>query len=155
MKVIIQRVSKASVVANHVQIAEIEQGIVVLLGVAQIDTATQAEYLAKKVVSARIFSDEEDKMNLSVLDKKGEILIVSNFTLIADCKSGNRPSYSRSAKPEQAQVLYQYFIDCIKNSTQSKVAVGKFGADMQLSLTNDGPVTIIMDTQEMIVKKGE
>lgn len=155
MKAVIQRVSSASVVVNGTQISQIGQGIVVLLGVAQVDTTTQAQYLAKKVVNARIFSDEEDKMNLSVLDQKGEILIVSNFTLIANCKSGNRPSYSQSAKAEQAVVLYEYFIDCIKNSTTNKVAVGKFGADMQISLTNNGPVTIVMDTQEMLIKKGE
>ncbi|MEG2295778.1 MAG: D-aminoacyl-tRNA deacylase [Oscillospiraceae bacterium] len=155
MKVVIQRVSEANIRVDNTQICAIKQGMVVLLGIAQTDTTQEAEYLAKKVVNSRIFSDKEDKMNESVLDQKGEILIVSNFTLIADCKSGNRPSYSHSAKPEQARILYEYFISCIKNSSSSKVEVGQFGADMKVSLVNDGPVTIVMDTQEIFTKKGE
>lgn len=153
MKAVIQKVTSASVEIDGSTVGSIEKGIMLLLGVSTEDTKEEAAYLAEKAVNLRIFEDENDKMNLSLLDVDGELLIVSNFTLYADCKKGRRPSYTDAARPEQATELYEYFIDCAKKLAVKKVATGEFGAYMQLHILNDGPVTIIMDTDEIMPKK--
>ena len=124
----------------------------ILLGVTQSDTTEQAIWLAKKCCELRIFSDEQDKMNLSLFDADGEAMIVSNFTLYADCKKGRRPAYVRAARPEQADGLYLRFVEEIRSLGIKNVQTGEFGADMQVSITNDGPVTIFLDTDEIMPK---
>ena len=144
MKVVIQRVSKAEVNCKGKIVGKINKGFLVLLGIKKGDTKEQADYLVKKLLNLRIFEDENGKMNLSIKDVQGELLIVSQFTLYADCSSGNRPSFTEAAKPEQAEELYEYFCsECEKNNI--KVERGIFGADMQVSLINDGPVTIVIE----------
>ena len=144
MKLIIQRVKKASVTVDNEVVGKIENGLLVLCGITHSDTEKQADYLAKKLCNLRIFHDENDKMNLSVKDVNGELLIVSQFTLYADCTSGNRPSFTDAAKPEEANKLYEYFM---KQCTEYGLNVekGVFGAHMEVSLLNDGPVTIILE----------
>lgn len=146
MKVVIQRVSKASVEVENKIVGEIKSGLMLLIGIEEDDTQEDADWLVKKILDLRIFSDDEGKMNLSVKDIKGEILCVSQFTLIADYKKGNRPSFIRAAKPEKAVSLFEYFKIMIKQS-ELNVASGIFGADMKVSLLNDGPVTIVMDSK--------
>ncbi len=146
MKAVLQRVSKAGIVINGVPGGEIGQGMVVLLGVMQGDTRVQADILAEKAAGLRIFTDEQDKMNRSVNDVGGGLLIVSNFTLGADCKKGRRPSFDRSAPPSEAEPLYDYFVERIRELADGPVETGRFGADMEVSLVNDGPVTILLDT---------
>ena len=125
-------------------LAKFGKGFLVLLGVTHGDTKENADYLVKKLCKLRVFSDENDKMNLALKDVNGELLIVSQFTLYADCSGGNRPSFTESAKPDEANALYEYFCEeCAKNNI--KVEKGIFGADMQVSLINDGPVTIIIE----------
>ncbi len=144
MKLVVQRVKNAQVEVEGKLVGKIEQGFLVLLGVTHSDTKDQADYLVKKLCKLRVFTDENDKMNLGLKDINGELLIVSQFTLYADCSSGNRPSFINAAKPEQAEELYEYFCEqCEQNSI--KVEKGIFGADMKVSLLNDGPVTIIME----------
>ena len=144
MKLVVQRVKNAQVEVEAKLVGKIEQGFLVLLGVTHSDTKDQADYLVKKLCKLRVFTDENDKMNLGLKDINGELLIVSQFTLYADCSSGNRPSFINAAKPEQAEELYEYFCEqCEQNSI--KVEKGIFGADMKVSLLNDGPVTIIME----------
>ena len=144
MKLVVQRVKIAQVEVEGKLVGKIEQGFLVLLGVTHSDTKDQADYLVKKLCKLRVFTDENDKMNLGLKDINGELLIVSQFTLYADCSSGNRPSFINAAKPEQAEELYEYFCEqCEQNSI--KVEKGIFGADMKVSLLNDGPVTIIME----------
>ena len=144
MKLVVQRVKNAQVKVDDKIVGEIKQGFLVLLGVTHSDTKKQADYLVKKLCKLRVFKDENDKMNLGLKDINGELLIVSQFTLYADCSSGNRPSFINAAKPEQAEELYEYFCsECEKNGI--KVEKGKFGADMKVSLVNDGPVTIILE----------
>lgn len=155
MKAIIQKVTSSSVEVEGNIIGSINEGIMLLLGVSVNDTKEEADYLADKVVNLRIFVDENDKMNLSLIDIDGEMLIVSNFTLYADCKKGRRPSYIDAARPEQATELYEYFIERVKSLNIKKVATGEFGAYMKLSIANDGPVTIIMDTDEIMPKRGQ
>ena len=145
MKLVVQRVKKANVVVNNEVIGEIGQGYMVLLGVAPEDTKQTADFLVQKLVKLRVFEDENNKMNLSIMDVKGELLIISQFTLYADCTQGNRPSFVNAAKPELANELYEYFIEECKKQNIKKVATGKFGADMQVTLQNDGPVTIILE----------
>lgn len=152
MRAVLQRVSGASVIADGVLTGKIEKGLVILLGVRDGDDEIDAEVLAEKISKLRIFSDENDKLNLSIKDVGGAALIVSNFTLMADYKKGNRPSYTDSAAPELANSLYEYFILQMKNKEISCQS-GVFGADMALSLTNDGPITIVMDS-EVLLKKG-
>ena len=144
MKLIIQRVKKASVTVDNEVVGKIENGLLVLCGITHSDTEKQADYLAKKLCNLRIFHDENDKMNLSVKDVNGELLIVSQFTLYADCTSGNRPSFTDAAKPEEENKLYEYFM---KQCTEYGLNVekGVFGAHMEVSLLNDGPVTIILE----------
>lgn len=146
MKAVIQRVSEASVRVDGELIGEIAQGFLVLLGVMDGDTEHEADVLACKTALLRVFEDENGKMNRSVLDTDGEILVVSQFTLCADVKKGNRPSFTPSAKPDEANRLYAYFMQKLTEQGVRKVAHGSFGADMKVSLLNDGPVTILFDT---------
>ena len=144
MKIVIQRVKEAEVTVEGKSVGKIGKGFLVLLGVTHGDTKENADYLVKKLCKLRVFSDENDKMNLALKDVNGELLIVSQFTLYADCSGGNRPSFTESAKPDEANALYEYFCEeCAKNNI--KVEKGIFGADMQVSLINDGPVTIIIE----------
>ena len=146
MKIVVQRVSQASVKVSGEIVGEISQGLLLLIGIEENDEKEDAEWLAKKILDLRIFSDEEGKMNCSVKDINGEILCVSQFTLIADYKKGNRPSFIKAAKPEKAVPLFEYFKGLIKSSGL-KTESGIFGADMKVSLLNDGPVTIVMDSK--------
>ena len=153
MKAVIQRVTEASVTIDGQVVGEIGHGILLLLGVCPQDGEKEAAWLADKVVNLRIFTDSEDKMNLSLMDVGGEMLVVSQFTLYGDCKKGRRPSYTDAARPEIADPLYQYFVRCIQDAGVPKVATGRFGADMKVALVNDGPVTLILDTAEILPKK--
>lgn len=146
MRAVIQRVTNASLSTKGKQISRIEKGLIVYLGIGNDDTEADKEWLINKIVNMRIFSDEHGKINLSVLDIKGEILVVSQFTLYASTKKGNRPSFLRSAKPSQAIPMYEDFLMQLKKivPTQS----GIFGADMQITSTNDGPITITIDTKQ-------
>lgn len=146
MKIVVQRVSQASVKVSGEIVGEISQGLLLLVGIEENDEKEDAEWLSKKILDLRIFSDEEGKMNRSVKDIYGEILCVSQFTLIADYKKGNRPSFIKAAKPEKAVPLFEYFKGLIKSSGL-KTESGIFGADMKVSLLNDGPVTIVMDSK--------
>jgi D-aminoacyl-tRNA deacylase len=146
LKAVIQRVSRGSVSVSGEVTGSIRQGLVVLLGVARDDTREDANYLSEKVIHLRIFEDTEKKMNLSVRDVAGSLLVVSQFTLLADCRKGRRPSYVKAARPETANELYSYFIDRVR-AAQVPVATGRFGADMAVSLINDGPVTIVIDSR--------
>ncbi len=147
MKAVIQRVSQASIVINGNARVPTGKGLVVLLGVARNDSEEDCLWLAKKIAAMRIFSDSEGRMNLSVSDIKGDVLVVSQFTLTADTRKGNRPSFNAAAPPEEAIPLYNNFVDTMKNLLPGKIKTGEFGADMQITLTNDGPVTIILDTK--------
>ncbi len=144
MKLVIQRVNNAKVDVDNKTIGQIEKGFLVLIGVGPEDTKEIADFLVEKLCNLRIFEDENQKMNLSIKDIDGELLIVSQFTLYADCKKGNRPSFAGAAEPEKANALYEYFIEKCKDKVK-KVEHGKFGADMKVSLLNDGPVTIILE----------
>lgn len=144
MKLVIQRVSKAKVEVDKKIIGQIQKGFLVLIGVGPEDTTENADFLAEKLCKLRVFTDENDKMNLSIKDINGELLVVSQFTLYADCQQGNRPSFSNAAKPEKANELYEYFVSKCKEKV-AKVETGKFGADMKVELLNDGPVTIILE----------
>lgn len=148
MRALIQRVSRASVTIDGSVRGEIGRGFLVLLGITDGDSADDARYLADKIVKCRVFTDENDKMNLALADVGGGILIVSQFTLYGDCKKGNRPSFTGAARPETAVPLYEAFIARCRESGLP-VATGEFGADMQVGLVNDGPVTLWMDTAEM------
>ena len=152
MKALLQRVTSSSVTVDGVVLGEVAQGYMILLGVKQGDTKAQADYLVKKVTELRVFTDENDKLNLSLLDIKGEALVISQFTLCADCKKGRRPSFISAEKPDEANSLYKYFCEKLTELGVSKVARGEFGADMKVSLTNDGPVTIMLDTEELMSK---
>ncbi len=144
MKIVVQRVKNAQVEVEGKTVGKIKQGFLVLLGVTHGDTKEQADYLVKKLCNLRVFKDENDKMNLGLKDINGELLIVSQFTLYADCSNGNRPSFINAGKPEQAEELYEYFCEkCSENNIH--VEKGIFGADMKVSLLNDGPVTIIIE----------
>lgn len=144
MKLVVQRVKNAQVDVDGKTVGKIEKGFMVLLGVTHSDTKQEADYLVKKLCNLRVFEDENGKMNLGLKDIKGELLIISQFTLYADCTGGNRPSFIDAARQEIAEPLYQYFCDeCEKN--EIKVEKGIFGADMKVSLLNDGPVTIILE----------
>lgn len=146
MKVVIQRVSQANVKVHGETVGEIDQGLLLLIGIQEDDQKNDADWLVQKILNLRIFADEEGKLNLSISDIKGQILSISQFTLIADYKKGNRPSFIRAAKPEFAIPLYDYFNEKLKESSLF-VATGVFGADMKVNLINDGPVTIVMDSK--------
>lgn len=147
MRVVIQRVKNASVEIDNKVNGKINTGFLVLLGIASTDTKQDVDYLVKKVVNLRVFSDENDKMNLALKDINGELLVISQFTLYGNCKDGNRPSFIEAARPDVAIPLYEYFVEeCKKQITV--VETGVFGADMKVSLLNDGPVTIIIESKK-------
>lgn len=145
MKIVVQRVKNAKVDVEGKTVGKIDKGFLVLLGVTHEDTEEQADYLAKKLCNLRVFTDENDKMNLSLKDVNGKLLIVSQFTLYADCTSGNRPSFTNAAKPDKAENLYEYFCKQCQEKYNIEVEKGIFGADMKVELLNDGPVTIIIE----------
>ncbi len=155
MRAVIQRVTEASVEIDGKINGEIGNGLAVLLGVMEGDTKSHAAYLAKKLVELRVFTDDNDKMNLSVKDVNGEVLVISQFTLGADCSHGRRPSFINAAKPAIANEIYEHFVEQVNLLQDNKVQTGIFGADMKFSLLNDGPVTIIFDTNEMGFKTNE
>lgn len=144
MKIVIQRVTDASVTVKGQEISRIGRGYLVLIGIKDSDTKENADYLVKKLINLRIFEDENDKLNLSIKDINGELLLVSQFTLYGDCFRGNRPSFIEAARPEYAKELYDYFVQECKNNIQI-VKEGIFGSNMKINLTNDGPVTIIIE----------
>ena len=146
MKVVIQRVSQSEVVVDHKSVGKIGKGFMLLIGIDETDEKQDAEWLAQKILNLRVFGDDEGKLNLSILDIKGEILCISQFTLIADYKKGNRPSFIKAAKPDQAVPLFEYFKEEIAKSG-IKTESGIFGADMKVLLLNDGPVTILIDSK--------
>jgi len=145
MKVVIQRVSEASVKVDGIVVGEINKGFMLLIGIDENDEIADADWLVQKILNLRVFSDENDKLNLSVKDINGEILCISQFTLIADYKKGNRPSFIKAAKPDKAIPLFEYFKEELSKS-DLRIESGIFGADMKVSLINDGPVTIVMDS---------
>lgn len=147
MRIVIQRVSEASVSIKGTMKSAIQQGFLILLGIGEEDNEDDIEWLVKKVVNLRVFDDEQGVMNKSILDVNGEILVVSQFTLMASYKKGNRPSYIHAAKHEISIPLYQQFCERLSAQLGKEVGTGEFGADMQVKLVNDGPVTICMDTK--------
>lgn len=147
MRAVIQRVSKAGVMIDGKIHSKIGEGLLVLLGIEDADTMDDIEWLSSKIVNLRIFDDENGVMNLSVLDKKGEMLLVSQFTLHASTKKGNRPSYIKASKPEVAVPLYEKMIQQLSGDLGQTIKTGIFGADMKVDLLNDGPVTIVIDTK--------
>ncbi|PIZ31720.1 MAG: D-tyrosyl-tRNA(Tyr) deacylase [Alphaproteobacteria bacterium CG_4_10_14_0_8_um_filter_53_9] len=148
MIALIQRVSEAEVAVGGETIGKVGSGFLILLGVTHSDTESEIEKLINKIVHLRIFEDSEGKMNLSLLDRGGEVLVISQFTLFADCKKGRRPSFTGAARPELAEPLYKKFIQRIREAGVEKVEEGRFGADMKVSLINDGPVTIVLDSAQ-------
>ena len=150
MKAVIQRVSKASVTIEGKVVSEIKNGLLILLGIEPADTDEDIEWLSKKVANLRIFNDENDVMNKSLIDVDEDAIIVSQFTLHASTKKGNRPSYLNAAKPEIAIPLYEQFIAEFEKQINKKVGTGEFGADMKVELLNDGPVTIIIDSKNRV-----
>lgn len=147
MRAVVQRVASANVTVDNQTIAQIEQGFLILLGVTHSDTTKEAETLANKIARLRVFRDENDKMNRSLQDIDGHALVVSQFTLYGDTKKGNRPSFINAAPPEQANTLYQHFTNTLKQNN-IPTQTGSFGANMQVHLTNNGPVTILLDTDD-------
>lgn len=147
MRAVIQRVLEASCTVNNQVVGEIQEGLLVLLGVHQTDTEEDLQWLAKKIVNMRIFNDEQMQMNLSLLDKGGRILLISQFTLFAQTKKGNRPSFIEAAKPDHAEPMYKKMRVALEEICQNKVETGVFGADMKIRLLNDGPVTITIDSK--------
>lgn len=150
MKAVIQRVAKASVTVNSNTVSAINTGLLVLIGIEEDDNLTDIDWLCNKIVNLRIFNDADGVMNLSLLDIMGELLLVSQFTLHASTKKGNRPSYIKAAKPNLAFPIYQQTISIFKELTKNRVKTGEFGAQMSVMLINDGPVTIIIDTKNKI-----
>lgn len=147
MRAVVQRVSEASVEVNGKKTAQIGRGLLIFLGVDQEDSSEDARFLADKVVHLRIFPDDQDRMNLSVLDKGGEILVVSQFTLLGDCRKGRRPSYIAAAPPEKALALYETFVETLREYGP-EVATGRFQETMHVHLINDGPVTLLLDSKK-------
>ncbi len=145
MKAVIQLVSTASVTVNNTTIGQIEKGYLILLGVSNTDTPQIADKMIQKILKLRIFPDENGKTNLSISDVGGEVLVVSQFTLYADCRKGNRPSFTNAGSPQLAEELYQYFLDTCQGKFK-KVAHGQFGAEMKVSLTNEGPFTLVLES---------
>ena len=148
MRIVIQRVKKAGVYIDDQLHSEINKGFLILIGIANDDLKDDADYLVSKCSKLRVFDDHEGKMNLSIKDVKGEVLLVSQFTLHASTKKGNRPSYIKAASPESATILYNYFIQEMNFAISQQVKTGVFGANMQIELTNDGPVTILIDSKD-------
>ena len=149
MRAVIQRVSRAEITIDHRETRTIGQGLVVFLGVMKGDTQAQADFMAEKVHGLRIFTDENGKMNLSLEDVDGELLVVSNFTLGTDCKKGRRPSFDLAAPPPEGEALYRRFVERAKELGIRKVETGEFGAHMDVLAANDGPVTILIDTERI------
>lgn len=149
MRSVIQRVNYAKVTVEQEEISSIKKGIVVFLGINENDTAQDLDWLVKKISGLRIFSDEQGKMNLALKEINGEIMVISQFTLFASTKKGNRPSFLQAAKQEKALLFYNLFIEEIGKTNNIKIACGVFGADMKIALENDGPVTIIIDSQNL------
>lgn len=149
MRVVIQRVSSASVKVEDRITGQIDSGLLILVGFQTEDLEAAMDKMIRKICQLRIFSDSEGKMNLSVTDIGGSLLVVSQFTLYADCKKGNRPSYIQAAPPEQARLLYTQFLERLKAQTTLTIATGIFGADMKVNLLNDGPVTICLDSESL------
>lgn len=147
MRIVLQRVSEASVSISNKTISKVGSGLLLLMGIEAADTMEDIEWLVKKVINLRIFNDENGVMNRSLIETGGEVLVVSQFTLHASTKKGNRPSYIKAARPETAIPLYQEFIDTLQIQLSKKVQTGEFGAMMQVQLINDGPVTIILDSK--------
>ncbi len=147
MRIVIQRVSHASVTIDGVCKSAIRQGFMILVGIEEADTQEDADWLCKKVINLRVFDDENGVMNKSILEAGGDILVISQFTLHASTKKGNRPSYIRAAKPDIAIPMYEYFCQALSEGLGKPVGTGEFGADMKVELLNDGPVTICMDTK--------
>ncbi len=150
MRVVLQRVSEASVTIEENVKSSIEKGFLILVGIEAEDTQEDIEWLCRKIINMRIFGDEDDKMNLSLKDIDGEALIISQFTLHASTKKGNRPGFIKAAKPEVAIPLYEAFIKEFEKQFKKEVGTGEFGADMKINLLNDGPVTIIIDSKEKV-----
>lgn len=148
MRAVLQRVTEARVEVAGQTVGEIGAGLLVLLGVARVDTNSDADYLAEKIVNLRVFDDDEGKMNRSLLETSGEMLVVSQFTLYGDVRRGRRPSYSDAAEPEKANDAYEYFVKCVQSSGV-RVETGVFQAMMKVSLTNEGPVTILLDSRKL------
>jgi len=153
MRALLQRVTSASVTIEGETVGSIKDGYLILLGVKVGDTEAEAEFLAKKTAELRVFTDEADKMNLSLLDIDGEALVVSQFTLFADCKKGRRPAFVNSEKPPLANELYEKYVEYLKQMGVKNVQTGQFGAYMVVNIENDGPVTILLDTDEIMPKK--
>ena len=149
MRVVVQRCSRAEVRIDNTQVGSIRQGFMLLVGITDTDTQADANLLAKKIAQLRVFEDAEGKMNLSLRDIGGAVLSISQFTLYADCRKGNRPSFIRAARPEQASPLYDYFNDTLRTMYGLHVETGRFGADMKVDFINDGPVTILLDSSEL------
>ena len=147
MRVVVQRVSQSSVIIESDIVSSISKGLLILLGVENNDTLDDVNWLIRKIINLRIFTDIDGKMNNSIIDIKGDIIVVSQFTLHAKTKKGNRPSYINAAQPKIAIPLYENFVQVLKNESKLNVLTGKFGADMKISLINDGPVTIIIDSK--------
>lgn len=147
MKIVIQRVTEATVTVNQQKVAAIKKGLVILLGIVSDDNDDDINWLVRKITNLRIFNDENQVMNKSLLDVDGELIVVSQFTLHASTKKGNRPSYIKAAKPDVAIPIYQKFIATLEKETSKRVQTGQFGADMKVALINDGPVTIIIDSK--------
>ena len=148
MRVVIQRVSEASVTIANKKVASINKGLLVLLGIVNHDSQEDINWLCNKIINLRIFPDENNVMNTSLIDSGGDIILVSQFTLHASTKKGNRPSYIKAAKPDVAIPLYEQFIKTLQTEFKKPIQTGEFGADMQVQLINDGPVTIIIDTKD-------
>ena len=149
MRIVVQRCSRAEVRIAGTVVGRIGQGFMLLVGITATDTIADADLLAKKIAQLRVFEDQDGKMNLALADVGGAILSISQFTLYADCRKGNRPSFIRAARPEQASPLYDYFNETLRTTYGLTVETGRFGADMQVDFVNDGPVTILLDTAEL------
>ena len=147
MRIVIQRVSQASVTIDNKEVASIKKGVLVLLGIVNEDTHEDIDWLCKKIVNLRIFPDENEVMNKSLTDADGDAIVVSQFTLHASTKKGNRPSYIKAAKPDVAIPLYEKFIEKLQTELGKQIQTGEFGADMKVNIVNDGPVTIIIDSK--------
>ena len=151
MKVVVQRVTHAECVIDGKEVGAIKNGFMILFGAGEGDTEADCDRLADKVSKLRIFSDENDKVNLSIDDVGGDMLIISQFTLFADCRKGNRPSFINAGKPDEASRLYDYFCDACRSRIKGRVETGQFGADMKISLLNDGPFTIVLECKNGVI----
>ena len=150
MRIIIQRVKKSEVLIDGSELRTTGGGLLLLVGICQTDDEKTAKFMAEKAANLRIFSDEKGAMNLSLLDVDGEAMVISNFTLYADCRKGRRPYFIEAAPPAYSRPLYEYFVKALKNTGVREIKTGEFGADMQVSLVNDGPVTIMLDSAEIM-----